>query len=64
MRTQWVIGNWKMNGSLSANTALLNDLIAGAQAESAARMAVCVPYPYLAQVQAEVTSRSRMPSSA
>ena len=56
MRTQWVIGNWKMNGSLSANTALLNDLIAGAQAESAARMAVCVPYPYLAQVQAALAN--------
>ena len=52
MRTQWVIGNWKMNGSLNANATLLSDLIAGVQAESSARMAVCVPYPYLAQAQA------------
>lgn len=29
MRTQWVIGNWKMNGNLSSNALLLNDLVAG-----------------------------------
>ena len=43
MRSQWIIGNWKMNGSLSANAALLNELIAGTQAKGSARMAVCAP---------------------
>ena len=52
MRSQWVIGNWKMNGSLSANAELLNELLVGMTTQGAARMGVCVPYPYLAQVQA------------
>lgn len=52
MRSQWVIGNWKMNGSLSANAELLNELLAGMTTQGSARMGVCVPYPYLAQVQA------------
>lgn len=56
MRSQWVIGNWKMNGSLSANAALLNELIAGMQEKGSARMAVCAPYPYLAQVQATLAN--------
>lgn len=55
MRSQWVIGNWKMNGSLSANAALLNELMAGLQAQGSARMGVCVPYPYLAQAQAALS---------
>ena len=56
MRSQWIIGNWKMNGSLSANAALLNELIAGTQEKGSARMAVCAPYPYLAQVQAALAN--------
>ena len=46
-----IAGNWKMNGSLAANEALLKALIAGA-AEVACDIAVAVPAPYLAQVQA------------
>ncbi|RYX93243.1 MAG: triose-phosphate isomerase [Comamonadaceae bacterium] len=48
-----IAGNWKMNGSLVANEALLKDVIAGAQAP-ACDIAVCVPAPYLAQVQSLV----------
>lgn len=44
-----VIGNWKMNGSLARNAELLQGVLAGADAIPA-RLAVCVPYPYLAQV--------------
>lgn len=51
MRTSWVIGNWKMNGSLVANELLLAELNA-VLIEKTCRMAVCVPYPYLAQAQA------------
>lgn len=48
MRHKLVIGNWKMHGSLAANA----DLLAGIKAASArARLAVCVPFPYLAQCQ-------------
>ena len=46
-----IVGNWKMNGSLAANEALLKAMIAGT-AEVACDVAVAVPSPYLAQVQA------------
>ena len=45
-----IVGNWKMNGSLSANRALLDEIKSGL-GEVRCRAAVCVPSPYLAQVQ-------------
>ncbi|XAH22245.1 triose-phosphate isomerase [Xylophilus sp. GW821-FHT01B05] len=48
-----IAGNWKMNGSLAANAALLDGLLAGVGA-GAADVAVCVPAPYLAQVGARL----------
>jgi triosephosphate isomerase len=47
-----IAGNWKMNGSLAANEALLAALAQGLAAAPACEIAVCVPAPYLAQVQA------------
>ena len=44
-----VVGNWKLHGSLAANAALLAALDGGA---SDCAMAVCVPFPYIAQAQA------------
>jgi len=44
-----VIGNWKLHGSLAANAMLLAAL-AGSASDCA--MAVCVPFPYIAQAQA------------
>jgi triosephosphate isomerase (TIM) len=49
-RSKFVAGNWKMHGSLAANLSLLTALRAGA-AGLKAQIAVCVPYPYLAQAQ-------------
>jgi triosephosphate isomerase (TIM) len=49
-RTKFVAGNWKMHGSQAANLALLTAVRAGA-AGLKAHVAVCVPYPYLAQAQ-------------
>ena len=46
-----IAGNWKMNGSLAANEALLKALIGGL-GDAACDVAVAVPTPYLAQVQA------------
>lgn len=46
-----IAGNWKMNGSLAANEVLLKALIAGL-GDVACDVAVAVPAPYLAQVQA------------
>jgi len=47
-----IAGNWKMNGSLAANEALVKAMLEGLQgAEPAADMALCAPAPYLAQLQ-------------
>jgi triosephosphate isomerase (TIM) len=52
MRGKFVVGNWKMNGGLSSNAALLAALTAGWRPETGRALAVCVPFPYLAQAQA------------
>ncbi|RDT03262.1 triosephosphate isomerase, partial [Burkholderia contaminans] len=54
-RTKRVIGNWKMHGRLAGNQALLNEVVQGAGAVAAeTSVGVCVPFPYLAQVQAQL----------
>ena len=45
-----IAGNWKMNGSLAANEALVRALLAGL-GQPACDVAVCPPAAYLAQVQ-------------
>ena len=55
MKKKLIAGNWKMNGSTEANVALVRAVVAGlADLAGAGRVdaAVCVPAPYLAQVQA------------
>jgi triosephosphate isomerase len=54
MRRKLVIGNWKMNGSLAANSVLLRGIVAGYAAQNA-DCGVCAPAPYLAQCQSELT---------
>ncbi|MDP2833156.1 MAG: triose-phosphate isomerase [Pseudomonadota bacterium] len=54
MRRKLVAGNWKMHGSLAENEALLSGILAGMGGVKA-DVAVCVPFPYLAQVQAKLT---------
>jgi triosephosphate isomerase (TIM) len=49
MKRKLIAGNWKMNGSFAANEALVSALIAG-MADADSTVAVCVPAPYLAQV--------------
>jgi triosephosphate isomerase len=51
MRGKLVVGNWKMNGGLVANAALLSDIAAQWKSSPGRDLAVCVPYPYLAQAQ-------------
>jgi triosephosphate isomerase len=51
MRSKLVAGNWKMNGNLASNQALLKSLIPLLLPVSGTRCAVCVPYPYLAQTE-------------
>src|SRR3954469_11334450 len=45
-----IAGNWKMNGSIAANDALVRAVVAGLKGADCT-VAVCVPAPYLAQVQ-------------
>jgi triosephosphate isomerase len=51
MRSKLVAGNWKMNGNLASNQALLKALIPLLAPVTRTRCAVCVPYPYLAQTE-------------
>jgi len=51
MRSKLVAGNWKMNGNLASNQALLKALIPLLAPVRAVRCVVCVPYPYLAQTE-------------
>jgi len=49
MKRKLIAGNWKMNGGLAQNQALVQAILAGMPAQACA-VAVCVPAPYLAQV--------------
>ena len=57
MRRKLIAGNWKMNGSIAANAVLLDGVRVGASG-LAADLAVCVPTPYLALVQAALAGSS------
>ncbi|MCX7233121.1 MAG: triose-phosphate isomerase [Burkholderiales bacterium] len=52
MKQKLIAGNWKMNGSLSANEALVRAVQAGAA--TGCQVAMCVPSVYLSQVQSLV----------
>ena len=49
MRKKLVVGNWKMNGGLDANEALLKSLADAKQSLVGVDVAICVPFPYLFQ---------------
>ncbi|GKS94251.1 triose-phosphate isomerase [Acidovorax sp. SUPP2825] len=51
MKKKLIAGNWKMNGSLASNQALVNALRQG-MGQPGCDVVVAVPAPYLAQVQA------------
>ena len=51
MKRKLIAGNWKMNGGLEANEALVRALLDGLGAPSC-HVAVCTPSPYFAQLQA------------
>lgn len=50
MSKKLVAGNWKLNGSLQANDQRLGATVAVPGVD----MAVCVPFPYLAQAQSQL----------
>lgn len=47
-----VVGNWKLHGSKAANTELLSGVLAAGP--YAADVGVCAPFPYLADLQAQL----------
>ena len=47
---KFIVGNWKMNGSLAANDALMQGILAGV-GQPTCDVAVCVPSVYLSQLQ-------------
>ena len=54
MKKKLIAGNWKMNGGLAANEALVHGVqqgLAQALGDKHAQVAVCVPAAYLSQVQ-------------
>jgi triosephosphate isomerase len=51
MRRKLVVANWKMHGNLASNQQLLDAYIQGLKDLRNVDVVVCVPYPYLAQVQ-------------
>ena len=57
MKKKLIAGNWKMNGSLSANASLLQAVLSGSHGMNC-QAAVCVPSAYLAQVQALLAGQS------
>ena len=50
MRNGMVVGNWKMHGSRAVNEALVTALIESRLGSEFVRVAVCPPFPYLAEV--------------
>ena len=57
MRRKLVAGNWKMHGNFQKNAALLNRLVLGVNSLDC-EVVVCVPFPYLGQVQSLVGGSS------
>jgi triosephosphate isomerase len=51
MRGKLIVGNWKMNGGLATNSALLVALLAGWKAPAGRTMGLSVPFPYLGQAR-------------
>ncbi|WP_018985717.1 triose-phosphate isomerase [Methylophilus methylotrophus] len=46
-----VVANWKMHGNLARNHTLVDGYLQGLKSLSQADVVICVPYPYLAQIQ-------------
>jgi triosephosphate isomerase len=56
MRRPLVAGNWKQNGSRSANAALLEGILRLLPVNGAAEVLVCPPFVFLAEVRAAIPS--------
>jgi triosephosphate isomerase len=59
MRTRLVAGNWKMHGDRRTNRTLLEAVRAGVSSLQRVAIALCAPFPYLAQLS-EMLSGTRL----
>lgn len=57
-RQYLVAGNWKMNGSLEANTSLVNGISAGLASCADVQVLVCPPHGYLSQVHGLINGKA------
>ena len=57
MRIPLVAGNWKMHGNRTSNRALLDAVVAGTGSLEGVECAVCVPFPYLGEVAAQLAGK-------
>jgi len=55
MRQALIAGNWKMNGSRASTRELLDGIKSGMSAIKSAELAVCVPFPYLSDVENQLS---------
>ena len=58
MRNRFVIGNWKLNGDLGSNVALLTAIHEHVVIKPGKFCGVCVPFVYLAQAQSVLATGS------
>jgi triosephosphate isomerase len=56
MRSKLIAGNWKMHGSLEANSRLLQQLAQSAATLESVELAALVPFPYVFQAQSALSS--------
>ncbi|ANG63582.1 triose-phosphate isomerase [Marinobacterium aestuarii] len=54
MMQSLVIGNWKMNGSLSANEVLLDQLLPALIDLKGVQIVLCPPFPYISQADSRL----------
>lgn len=59
-RRPLVAGNWKLNGSRSANRSLVSAILDGLPAEAGVDVVLCPPFVYLAEVSASTAGRARV----
>ena len=60
IRRKLVVGNWKLNGNLASNQALITSLRKRLQGVTTTDIALCLPYTYLFQAQALLSGTNIM----
>ncbi|MEN7343630.1 MAG: triose-phosphate isomerase [Pseudomonadota bacterium] len=59
-RQYLIAGNWKMNGTMASNTALVSGILSGLKADSSVEYLVCPPAAYLDSVNSQIGTADLM----